>query len=79
MDRLRSMKLHCQFGRDTDDKKSGISWHWLRYGSLKWETESLFPEAQDQALNTNSVRKIYHKDVSNKCGYVEHIWKMFCT
>ena len=27
MDQLRSMKLHGQFGRDTDDKKSGKSWH----------------------------------------------------
>ena len=26
-DQLRSMKLHGQFGRDTDDKKSGKSWH----------------------------------------------------
>ena len=25
LDQLRSMKLHGQFGRDTDDKKSGIS------------------------------------------------------
>ena len=27
MDQLRSMKLHGQFGRDTDDKKSEKSWH----------------------------------------------------
>ena len=33
---------------------------------LKRETESLLSAAQEQALNTNSVRKIYHKDVSNK-------------
>ena len=26
-DQLRSIKLHGQFGRDTDDKKSGKSWH----------------------------------------------------
>ena len=30
IDQLRSMKLHGQFGRDTDDKKSEKSWHWLR-------------------------------------------------
>ena len=64
---LRSMKLNGQFERDTDDKKSEKSWHWLRNGSLKWETESLLSAAQEQALNTNSARKIYHKDVSNKC------------
>ena len=57
--------------RDTDDKKSGKSWHWFRGGSLKRKTESLLSPAQEQALNTNSVRKIYHKDVLNKsrlCG-----------
>ena len=27
MDQFRSTKLHGQFGRDTDDKKSGKSWH----------------------------------------------------
>ena len=71
------MKLHDQFGRDTDDKKSGKSWHWLRNGNLKWETESLLSAAQEQDLNTNSVRKIYHKNVSNKfrlCGsHVENV------
>ena len=41
MDQLKSIKLHGQFGRDTDDKKSGKSWHWLRRGNLKRETESL--------------------------------------
>ena len=30
MDQLRSMKLYGQFGRDTDHKKSGKSWFWLR-------------------------------------------------
>ena len=67
MDQLRSIKLHGQFGTDTDDKKSVKSWHWLRNGNLKWETESLLSAAQDQALNINSVRNVYHKDFSNKC------------
>ena len=66
MDQLRSMKLHVQFGRDTDEKKSGKVWQWSRNGYLEWETESLLLAAQKQAL-TNSVRNIYHKDVSNKC------------
>ena len=67
IDQLRSMKVHGQFERDTDDKKSEKSWRWLRNGHLKWETESLLSAAQELALNTNSVRNIYHKDVSNKC------------
>ena len=35
MDQLGSMKLHGQFGRDADDKKSGKSWYQLRNGNLK--------------------------------------------
>ena len=34
---------------------------------MKRETESLLSAAKEEVLNTNSVRKIYHKDVSNKC------------
>ena len=65
------MKLCGQFGKDTDNKKSEKSWHWLRNGSLKRKTKSLLSAAQEQAINTNLVRKNYHKDVSNKftlCG-----------
>ena len=61
------MKLHDQFGRNTDDKKSGKLWHWLQNGNLKRETKSLLSAAQKQALNTNLVGRIYYKDVSNKC------------
>ena len=34
---------------------------------MKWETENLLSAAPKEALNTNSIGKIYHKDVSNKC------------
>ena len=41
---------------------------WLAIGDLKRETESLIVAAQDQALNTNSIKKsIYKLDVSEKC------------
>ena len=34
MVQFRSKKLHGKFGRHTDDKKLGKSWHWLRNGNL---------------------------------------------
>ena len=67
IDQLRSMKLDGQFGRDIYDKKSEKSWHWLINWNLKVETETLLSVAQEQALNTHSVRKNYDKNVSHKC------------
>ena len=64
---VESMKLHGQFERDTKDLKTEESWNWLSKGYLKRETESLITAAQDQALNTNSIKKsIYGLNVSNK-------------
>ena len=63
LDQLRSINLHRQFRRDTDDKKSGKSRHWLRNENLKRETERLLSAVQEQALITKSVKKIDHKDV----------------
>ena len=49
--------------------KTEESWDWLSKGNLKSETESLLIGAQDQALNTNSVRKnIYHQVETDRCG-----------
>ena len=59
-----AMPLHGQFERDTKTLKTEESWDWLSKGDLKRETESLLIAAQDQALNTNSVRK-------NICDQVE--------
>ena len=66
---IEVMQLHGQFHRDTKDVKNGeSSWEWLRSGDLKREMESLLVAAQDQALNTNSVKKeIYHTTATNKC------------
>ena len=79
IDELRSMKLHGQFGRDTNDKKSEKLWHWVRNGSLKRETESLLSEAQEQTLSTKSVKKSIIRMSQINIDYVEHISKMFCT
>ena len=64
---IEGMELHGQFERQTKGEKTAESWNWLKYGNLKRETESLLLAAQEQALNTNSVKKIYDRDVSNKC------------
>ena len=65
---ISRMKLHGQFEENTKESKSEESWTWLRKGTLKRETESLIMAAQEQALNTNSVkRNIYKMDVSDKC------------
>ena len=53
------MPLHGQFERETRDLKTEDSWAWLKNGDLKGETESLLMAAQEQALNTNSVKNIY--------------------
>ena len=60
-----------QFGGHTDNKKWVKLLHWLKNGNLKRETEGLLSAAREQSWNTNSIRKIYHKDVSNKCGLCE--------
>ena len=65
---VSAMKLHGQFEEATKDIKSEESWTWLSKGVLKRETESLIMAAQEQALNTNSVkRNIYKMDVPDKC------------
>ena len=65
------MKLHNQFGRDTDDKKSEKPWHWLRDENSKRETESLLSAAQEQALSIALMTNIYYRDVSTQCRFCE--------
>ena len=65
MDQLRKMKLHGQFGRDKDDKKSGKSWHWVRNRNLKRETKLVV--SSTGASLKHQLKTIFHKDFSNKC------------
>ena len=71
------MQLQGELGRHVDNKKPKGSWNWLRHRHLEREIESMLSAAQEQALNTNSVRKIYHTDVFNKCrssgSHVENV------
>ena len=68
-DKLKSMKLHGQFENlQTSELKTKDSWNWLSKGDLKRETESLLMAAQEQALNTNSIKKsIYGISSTDKC------------
>ena len=57
-----------QFHGDTKDLKKEASWKWHTKGDLKRETKSLLIAVQDQALNTNSVRKTTcQQELSVKC------------
>ena len=67
LEHFEHMQLHGQFERQTKEDKTELSWNWLQSGNMKRETESLLVAAQEQALNTNSVKRIYDKKVSNKC------------
>ena len=67
-DDLKGMKLHGQFEVQTENLKTEESWNWLSKGDLKRETESLLMAAQEQALNTNSIKKnIYKTSDDDKC------------
>ena len=65
----KEKKLHGKFAKDTDDIKTDESFNWLCKEELKRETESLILAAQEQALNTNSVKaSIYHLQENDKCA-----------
>ena len=67
---VEKVPLHGQFHGDTKDLKKEASWKWHTKGDLKRETKSLLIAVQDQALNTNSVRKtIYQQELSGKCRH----------
>ena len=55
------MKLHGQFEENTKEIKSEESWTWLRREMLKRETENLIMAAQEQALNTNAIKRNIYK------------------
>ena len=59
---------HGQFFRATEEDRDERTWHWLRKGKLKKETEGLITAAQDQALRTNSIKhRIDKQDIAATC------------
>ena len=67
-ERFQKKKLHGQFWRNTAEIRDKKTWEWLKKGRLKKETEGMIMAAQDQALRTNSIKRIIDKqNVSVKC------------
>ena len=59
--------MHGQFEEETEEIKTETSWNWFTKGDLKREMESLLITAQDQALNTNLVKRgVYNMGGTNK-------------
>ena len=55
-------------GRDTEKVSTERTWHWLKGGDLKKETEAIVCAAQEQALRVNSIKKhIDGQDGSPMC------------
>ena len=44
-----------------------FSFHWLKYGDLHVETESMLLAAQDQALPTRSIQHLYDEQFPSVC------------
>jgi hypothetical protein len=62
-ERWEAKTLHGEFPRSLDegliDKEQ--SYLWLKFGDIKGETESVIMADQDQAINTNYLRKNFEK------------------
>ena len=62
--------MHGQLSRNLDEKLVDIerSYHWLKSGDIKGETESTIVAAQDQANSTNYFKnKILKEEIESKC------------
>jgi len=54
--------MNGQLPRSLDEKLANIeqSYHWLKYGDIKGETESTIVAAEDQAISTNYYYYYYY-------------------
>ena len=61
-------QLYGRFKRLINNISHDKTWHWLRKGNLKRETESLLIAAQDNAIRTNHIKARIDKTQQNsKC------------
>jgi len=56
--------LYGQFARQGEKQRSEETWTWLKEGKLKRETEALNIAAQDQAIQTNYIKTMVDKIVT---------------
>jgi len=69
-ERWQGKRMHGQLPRCLDEKLVDIeqSYHWLKSGGIKGETESTIVAAQDQAISTNYFKnKILKEEIESKC------------
>jgi len=69
-ERWQGKRMHVQLPHSLDEKLVDIeqSYHWLKYGDIKGETESIIVSAQDQAISTNYFKnKILKEEIESKC------------
>ena len=65
---FQEKQLHGQFWRNTAEVTDKKTWKWLKKGRLTKETEGIIMASQDQALRSNSIKRIIDKqNVSAKC------------
>ena len=63
-------RMHGQMPRNIDEKLADVeqSYHWLKTGNIKGETESTIVAAQDKAISTNYFKnKILKEEIESKC------------
>jgi hypothetical protein len=69
-ERWQGKRMHGQLPRNLDKKLVDIekSYHWLKSGDIKGETESTIVATKDQAISTNYFKnKILKEAIESKC------------
>jgi len=69
-ERWHRKRMHGQLPHNLDKKLVDIeqSYHWLKSGNIKGETESTIVAAQDQAISENYFKKkILNEEIDSKC------------
>jgi hypothetical protein len=69
-ERWHRKRMHGQLPHNVDKKlvDTEQSYHWLKSGDIKGETESAIVAAQDQAISTNYLKnKILKEEIESKC------------